>query len=63
MKHNIATYKTAPAKGGRGTYYYTTCGHLLYSVKGPEAYHGCICPACWRLKNRETVLYMEENNG
>ena len=42
----IATYQTTPEKHGNGTFYFTDCGHRMYSVKGVTAYHGCLCPAC-----------------
>ena len=54
---NYETYQTTPSKNGKGTFYFTDCGHRMYSVKGPEAYHGCICPGC-RCKNINTVLYI-----
>ena len=38
---NQATYQTTPSKNGKGTFYFTDCGHQMYSVIGPEAYHGC----------------------
>lgn len=54
---NIATYQATPEVHGKGYYFYTSCGHELYSVKDEMAYHGCLCPACFA-HGRETVLYM-----
>ena len=54
---NQATYQTTPSKNGKGTFYFTDCGHQMYSVMGPEAYHCCICPGC-RYKNIDTILYI-----
>ena len=54
---NQTTYQTTPSKNGKGTFYFTDCGHQMYSVMGPEAYHGCICPEC-RYKNIDTILYI-----
>ena len=54
---NQATYQTTPSKNGKGTFYFTDCGHRMYSVMGPEAYHGCICPGC-RYNNIDTILYI-----
>ena len=54
---NIATYQTTPEKHGRGTFYFTDCGHKMYSVKNDTAYHGCLCPGCF-YKGIKTVLYI-----
>ena len=54
---NIATYQTTPEKHGRGTYYFTDCGHQMYSVRDDMAYHGCYCPGCF-YKGKRTVLYI-----
>ena len=62
---NYATYQTTPSKDGKGTFYFTDCGHEMYSVKGPEAYHGCLCPGC-AYKHIDTILYIcgsEEANA
>ena len=62
---NYATYQTTPSKDGKGTFYFTDCGHEMYSVKGPEAYHGCLCPGC-AYKHVDTILYIhgsEEANA
>ena len=53
----IATYQTTPEKHGNGTYFFTDCGHSMYSAKDEMAYHGCICPGC-RYKGIETKLYI-----
>ena len=39
---NIATYQTTPEKHGNGTYFFTDCGHNMYSVRDNMAYHGCL---------------------
>lgn len=55
---NIALYDTTPEKNGNGTYFFTDCGHRMFSVfNDPEVYHGCLCPGCF-YKGKETVLYM-----
>ena len=30
----FATYQTTPEENGNGTYFYTDCGHWLYSIRG-----------------------------
>lgn len=57
METAIATYQATPEKHGRGTYFFTDCGHSMYSVKGDIAYHGCLCPGCFS-RGKETVLYI-----
>ena len=62
---NYATYQTTPSKNGKGTFYFTDCGHEMYSVKEPEAYHGRLCPGCL-YKHVVTILYIrgsEEANA
>lgn len=54
---NYATYQTTPSKNDKGTFYFSDCGHQMYSVKGPEAYHGCLCPGCMH-KHVYTTLYI-----
>ena len=54
---NYETYQTTPSKNGKGTFYLTDCGHWLYAVLGPEAYHGKLCPACM-YKGVQTTLYI-----
>ena len=54
---NIATYQTTPEKHGEGTFFFTDCGHNMYSVRDDMAYHGCLCPGClW--KGMQTILYI-----
>lgn len=53
-----ATYQTTSSKNGKGTYYFTDCGHRLFSVGDPDAYHGRLCPACLNLKDVETTLFI-----
>lgn len=53
----IATYQVTPEKHGYGTFYYTDCGHTMYSIKDEMAYHGCLCPGCM-YKGKETILYI-----
>ena len=43
---NIATYQTTSEAHGNGIYFFTDCGHRMYSVRDKMAYHGCLCPAC-----------------
>lgn len=54
---NIATYQTTPEIKGRGMYFFTDCGHRMYSVKDEMAYHGYLCPGCL-YKGVQTTLYM-----
>lgn len=53
----IATYQVVPEKHGKGTFFFTDCGHKMYSVKNEMAYHGCFCPACFN-NNIKRVLYI-----
>lgn len=55
MKKQIKGYIARPSKGG-GTFFFTDCGHRMYSVKQETAYHGCLCPACL-MNNVYTILY------
>ena len=43
---NIATYQVTPEKHGNGYFFFTDCGHNMYSVRDDMAYHGCLCPGC-----------------
>lgn len=53
----IATYQTTPGKHGNGTFFFTDCGHRMFSIKDDMAYHGCLCPAClWNGIQR--ILYI-----
>ena len=54
---NIATYQATPEKHGNGTFFFTDCGHNMYSVRDDMAYHGCLCPACFS-KGIQTILYI-----
>ena len=55
---NIATYQTTPEKHGNGIFFFTDCGHRMYSlVKNEMAYHGCLCPGCLN-KGKQTTLYI-----
>ena len=54
---NIATYQSTPEKHGNGTFFFTDCGHNMYSVRDDMAYHGCLCPACFS-KGIQTTLYI-----
>lgn len=54
----FATYATSSEKNGHGTFYFTDCGHRLFDIsRGPEAYHGYLCPGCL-CKGIQTTLYM-----
>lgn len=53
----IATYQVTPENHGKGTYFFTDCGHQMYSVKDNMAYHGCYCPSCLS-KGIYRVLYI-----
>ena len=54
---NIATYQATPEKHGNGTFFFTDCGHNMYSVRDDMAYHRCLCPACFN-KGIQTILYI-----
>ena len=57
-KHmNMATYQTTPEKHGNGTFFFTDCGHNMYSVRDDMAYHRCLCPTCFS-KGIQTILYI-----
>jgi hypothetical protein len=59
MKIEIATYQATPEKHNRGMYFFTSCGHHMYSIKSDDmAYHGCYCPAC-RYAGIDTLLYLQ----
>lgn len=53
----IGTYQATSEIHGNGTFFYTDCGHQMYSVKDDMAYHGCLCPACY-LKGTTRTLYI-----
>jgi hypothetical protein len=54
---NIATYQTTPEMHGEGTFFFTDCGHKMYSIRDNMAYHGCLCPGCL-YKGIQTTLYI-----
>ena len=54
---NIVTYQTTTEKHGDGTFFFTDCGHNIYSTRDNMAYHGCLCPGCL-YKGRQTTLYI-----
>lgn len=56
MKYQKMTYQTTPSKDGNGTFFFTDCGHRMYSVNNEMAYHKCLCPACF-MNNIMTTLY------
>ena len=56
-KMNIATYQATPEKHGNGTFFFTDCGHRMYSVRDNMAYHGCLCPGC-RCNGIQRTLYI-----
>ena len=58
MKFEYATYQASPSTNGQGTFYLTDCcGNKMYSVRGPEAYHGVLCPRCF-WNGKHVTLYM-----
>ncbi len=54
---NIETYRVTPEASGKGTYFFTDCGHRMYSVRDKMAYHGKLCPACF-YNGKITTLYI-----
>lgn len=54
---NIATYQVTPEIHENGFFFFTDCGHKLYSIKGPDSKHGCLCPGCLS-SGIETTLYI-----
>ena len=54
---NYALYHTTPEIHGKGTFFFTSCGHQMYSVRNEMAYHGCLCPGCL-YKGKQTTLYI-----
>lgn len=62
MEKKCETYDYREAVGGLGTFFYTDCGNRMYSVRGPLAYHGCLCPKCWKtlyIRGSKEALQME----
>lgn len=44
-------------KTWRWNFFFTDCGHNMYSIRDNMAYHGCLYPGClW--KGIETTLYI-----
>ncbi len=50
-------YSATPEKHGHGTFFYTECGNVMYSVNDDMAYHGKLCPRCF-LKGKMVTLYI-----
>ena len=60
----FATYQIIPKQNGNGTYFFTDCGHWMFSIRDQMAYHGCLCPGCL-YNGQSTTLYIrgsEESN-
>ena len=53
----MATYRITSEKNGNGTYFFTDCGHWMFSIKDRMAYHGCLCPGCLYI-GKSTTLYI-----
>ena len=53
----IATYQTTPEVNGNGTYFFTDCGHWMFSIRDRMAYHGCLCHGCL-YNGKQTTLYI-----
>lgn len=54
----IATYQATPEAHGRGTYFFTDCGHKMYSIENNyNKYHGYLCPGCFS-KGKQVTLYV-----
>lgn len=54
----IATYKTTPEKHGNGTFFFTDCGHKMFSINNNiKQYHACLCPGCL-YRGIQTTLYL-----
>lgn len=60
MYMNITTYETTPEKHGDRTFFFTECGHNMYSIRVNMAYRGRLCPGClW--KGIQTILYIRSS--
>ena len=58
MERNIATYRITPEAHGNGTFFFTDCGHRMFSINNNNMqYHGCLCPGCL-YKGIQTTLYL-----
>lgn len=55
--YKTATYQTTPAVNGKGTFFFTDCGHSMYSIRDAMSYHGCLCPGCF-YHGIQRVLYI-----
>ena len=53
----IATYQTTPEVNGNGTYFFTDCGHWMFSIRDHMAYHGHLCHGCL-YNGKQTTLYI-----
>lgn len=53
----FASYQTTPEVNGSGTYFFTDCGHMMYSIRDNMAYHGCLCHGCF-CNGKYTTLYI-----
>ena len=53
----FATYQIIPEQNGNGTYFFTDCGHWMFSIRDQMAYHGCLCPGCL-YNGQSTTLYI-----
>lgn len=52
-----ATYQITEAVNGAGTFFFTDCcRNRMYSINGPDAYHGKLCPACM-VRGKMVILY------
>lgn len=54
---DINTYQVTNEVHRNGTYFFTDCGHQMYSVGDRMAYHGCLCPGCL-YNGKQTILYI-----
>lgn len=58
-KNRSETYLCCVEKHGRGMFFFTDCGAMIYSVKAvPDLYHGCLCPKCAN-EGKEVTLYLK----
>lgn len=57
MRAEIETYQATEEKHGKGTFFYTDCGNVMYSINGKTAYHGKLCPKCF-WEGKQVTLYI-----
>lgn len=57
---NIATYQARPEIHGNGTFFFTDCGHNMYSIKDNMTYHGCLCRTVYGETDFEDNQSMQE---